>query len=82
MQWNGLKNGVLMSAAMGESFDMLLTIDKNLEFQQNLKKYDIIVVVFDVMQKNVKLYEPLLPAFEAQLPTFVKGSVYQIKSPE
>lgn len=82
MQWNGLKNGMLMSAAIGESFDMLLTIDKNLEFQQNLKKHNIIVVVFDVMQNNVKLYEPLLPVFEAQLPTFVKGSVYRIISPE
>lgn len=82
MQWNGLKNGMLMSAAIGEGFDMLLTIDKNLEFQQNLKKYNIIVVVFDVMQNNVKLYEPLLPVFEAQLPTFMKGSVYRIKLPE
>ena len=79
MQWNGLKNGILMSAAIGEGFDMLLTIDKNLEFQQNLKKHNIIVAVFEVMQNNIKLYEPLLPVFEAQLPTFEKGNVYRIK---
>lgn len=48
MQWNGLKNGILMSAAIGEGFDILLTIDKNLEYQQNLKKNSIIVAVFDV----------------------------------
>lgn len=79
MQWNGLKNGVLMSAAIGEGFDMLLTIDKNLEFQQNLKKHNIIVAVFEVQRNNVKLYEPLLSIFESMLPAFVKGSVYRIK---
>ena len=80
MQWNGLKNGVLMSAAIGEGFDILLTIDKNLEYQQNLKKNSIIVAVFDVRQNNVKLYEPLLPVFEEQVPTFVKGNVYRIEN--
>ena len=82
MHWNGLKNGLLMSAAIGEKFDMLLTIDKNLEFQQNLKKYDIIVAVFEVKQNSVKLFEPLIPVFEAQLPTFVKGNVYRISLPD
>ena len=80
MQWNGLKNGILMSAAIGEGFDILLTIDKNLEYQQNLKKNSIIVAVFDVRQNNVKLYEPLLPVFEEQVPTFVKGNVYRIEN--
>ena len=79
MHWNGLKNGLLMSAAIGEKFDMLLTIDKNLEFQQNLKKYDIVVAIFDVKQNNVKLYEPLIPIFEAQLSTLEKDHVYTIR---
>ena len=78
-QWKGLSNGILMSAAIGEGYDILLTIDRNLEFQQNLKKHNIIVAVFEVKQNNVKLYEPLIPIFEAQLPTFVKGTVYRIK---
>lgn len=79
VQWNGLKNGLLMSAAIGEGFDVLLTIDRNLEFQQNLKKHNIIVAVFEVKRNNVNLYEPLVPVFEAQLPTFVKGTVYRIR---
>ena len=82
MQWDGLKNGLLMSAAIGEGFDMLLTIDKNLEFQQNLKKHNIIVAVFEVKQNSVKLFEPLIPVFEAQVPTFVKGNVYRIHQPD
>ena len=80
MQWNGLKNGALMGVAIDAGFDMLLKIDKNLEFQQNLKKYNIIIAVFDVKQNNVKLFDPLLPVLEAQLPTFSKGNAYRIKS--
>lgn len=71
-----------MSAAVGEKFDVFLTIDKNLEFQQNLKKHDIIIAVFDVMQNNVKQYEPLIPVFEQQLPTFVKGQAHRIRTPD
>ena len=82
MRWNGLKNGALMGVAIDGGFDMLLTIDKNLEFQQNLKKYDIILAVFDVKQNSVKLFEPLMPVFEQQLPTFVKGNAYRIKHPD
>ena len=37
MNWSGLKNGNLMKVAVEESFDVLLTIDNNLEFQQNVK---------------------------------------------
>jgi hypothetical protein len=82
MQWNGLRNGLLMSAAVGEGFDMLLTIDKNLEFQQNLKKHNIIVAVFEVRQNNIKLYEPLIPVFDTQLSRFQKGTAYRIRKPD
>ena len=37
MNWSGLKNGSLMKVAVEENFDVLLTIDNNLEFQQNVK---------------------------------------------
>lgn len=36
--WSGLKNGSLMKEAIANNFDILLTIDKNIGYQQNLKK--------------------------------------------
>ena len=36
--WSGLKNGQLMAAASADEFDILLTIDKNLQHQQNIGK--------------------------------------------
>ena len=36
---SGIKNGVLMTYCVENNFDILLTLDKNLMFQQNLEKY-------------------------------------------
>lgn len=81
MNWRSLRNGNLMRVAIEDEFDVLLTVDKNLEYQQNFGKYDIIVAVFDVLKNTIQHLEPLVPVFEAQLPTFVKGNVYRICQP-
>lgn len=39
MNWGGIKNGKLMTRCTQHSFDILLTIDQNLQYQQNLDKY-------------------------------------------
>ena len=44
MGWSGIKNGELLARAANE-FDALVTVDKNLEYQQNLKALPIAVVV-------------------------------------
>lgn len=43
--WNGVKNGELLKLLLSEGFDALLTFDKNLQHQQNFKKYTITVFV-------------------------------------
>jgi predicted nuclease of predicted toxin-antitoxin system len=43
--WNGIKNGELLKLLLAEGFDALLTFDKNLQHQQNFKKYTIAVLV-------------------------------------
>lgn len=44
-QWNGIKNGELLELLIDNSFDALLTFDKNLQHQQNFSKYAITVFV-------------------------------------
>ena len=44
MGWSGLGNGALLSQA-AIAFDIVLTPDQNIEFQQNLKQLPISVVV-------------------------------------
>lgn len=38
--WNSLENGDLLRAIEKDGFDYLITSDKNLQFQQNLKSYN------------------------------------------
>lgn len=44
-QWNGIKNGELLHLMIEDSFDVLLTFDKNLQYQQNFSKYTLAVFV-------------------------------------
>ncbi len=44
-EWNGIKNGELMKLLIENSYDALLTFDKNLQFQQNFLKYPITVFI-------------------------------------
>lgn len=55
---------------------MLLTIDKNLSFQQNVKQYDLILVVFDSPSSSIEFLQKYIPAFETQLTNFQKGKIY------
>lgn len=61
MKWNSLENGDLLSALVKAGFYALITSDKNLQFQQNLKKFEIKFVVIDAIDNQ---YETVLPAVE------------------
>ncbi len=78
MQWSGIKNGKLMILCEEHGFDILLTIDKNLQYQQNLDKFSVIIVVLNsFISKEAELMMSL-PAFRTQLPSFKKHKVYLI----
>ena|ERR1700719_643950 len=48
--WDTLKNGELLVAAEAGGFDVLLTTDKNMRYQQNLAGRKIGVVVLGLQQ--------------------------------
>lgn len=45
MGWASKKNGELISLMVQEGIEYLITVDKNLEYQQNLSKYSIRLIV-------------------------------------
>ena len=61
MGWTSLGNGELLRQA-APTFDVLLTADQNLEFQQNLAKLPIAVVVLVAPSNRLESLEPLVPA--------------------
>jgi hypothetical protein len=51
--WSGLLNGELLQAAETAGFDVLLTADKNLAYQQNLERRRIAVVALGASRWSV-----------------------------
>lgn len=60
MGWAGLDNGELLAKAEKE-FDVFLTVDRNLTFQQNLPKFDITVLVIRARTNRLRDLVPLVP---------------------
>jgi len=54
--WNGIKNGELLKLLIEHQFSALLTFDKNLQHQQNFKKYTITVFV---LSASINSYDEL-----------------------
>ena len=59
--WEGLANGALLRAATDAEFDLLLTVDKNMEYQQNLSKLPIPIVQLDAPSTAIGSLLPFLP---------------------
>ena len=58
--WAGLKNGALLRQAVGQ-FEVLITMDKNLQFQQNLAAHAIAVVLIRARSNRIQDLRPLVP---------------------
>lgn len=66
-QWNGIKNGELLKLLLDNSFDALLTFDKNLQHQQNFLKYTITVFVLTAPINQYQELTKLTPKIKAYL---------------
>ena len=64
--WAGLKNGTLLRRAATE-FDVFLTMDRNLKFQQNLATLPIAVLVVEAVSNRMEHIVPLVPGILMEL---------------
>ena len=60
MGWSGLKNGELLLRGAAQ-FDVLLTADQNIEYQQNLNTLPVAVVVLIAQSNRIEQLRPLIP---------------------
>ncbi len=74
MGWAGVKNGSLMSLAEAE-FDVFITVDRNLSFQQNLPKFNIAVLVIYAKSNRLTDLQPFAPKILEMLSNVKKGEV-------
>jgi hypothetical protein len=74
MGWDGVKNGRLLALAQVD-FQVFITGDRNLSFQQNLPSFSISVVV--LKSESVRLIHtpPLMPKVIASLSALQAGQL-------
>ena len=77
MGWGGIQNGALLTKAEPE-FDVFITGDRNLSFQQNTTKYDIAIIVLHAPSTQLHHTLPLMAKVLALLPTIQPGQVIDI----
>ncbi len=78
--WSGVKNGNLLALAASK-FDVFITVDKNLPYQQNTTNLPVAIVVLDTLSNELSALLPLIPELLATLErleprsyVFVRGS--------
>ena len=72
MGWAGINDGQLLVLAEVE-FDVFITVDRNLSFQQNLPQFNIAVIVLQARSNRLVDLKLLVPEVLAILPTADRG---------
>ena len=77
MGWSGLKNGELLARSVNP-FDVFLTGDQNLRYQQNLSALPVAVAVIAAKSNRIEDLRPLIPALLASLAALQPRTLVQI----
>ncbi len=75
MGWSGIKNGELLDKMRQERFDVLITGDRNLQFQQHLPAAGVAVVVLRAGSTRLSETLPLMKEVLEQIESLRPGAV-------
>lgn len=74
MGWATIKNGELLALA-AEHFDVFISVDRNLAFQQNVTALAISVIVLSAKSNRLADLKPLVPRLLAAIETIKPRSM-------
>ncbi len=77
--WAGVTNGKLLELLIENKFDVLLTFDKNLQYQQNFIKYTIAVFVLNAPDNSYATLKNLVPKIKYHLTHELRPGPSEIK---
>ena len=60
-QWLGKKNGELLKLMAEDGFDIFVTVDRNLPYQQNLERLPVVIFVLCAANNRRETLKPLIP---------------------
>ena len=77
MGWAGLKNGELLAQA-AQQFDVFITTDQNLEFQQDPSSFSLGFIVLVAPSNDIEVLRPLVPRALEAMVTAQPGQLVRI----
>jgi hypothetical protein len=75
LHWQGKKNGELLGLMTLSGFDVFITLDKNLQHQQNLKRFSIKIIILDSSDSRYQSLQPLISKVTKVLSGKISGQV-------
>jgi hypothetical protein len=77
MGWAGKENGALLQVAESK-FDVLVTVDQKLKYQQSMAGRHIAVVVLVAPRNKIEFLRPLVPELERTLREIKRGELREV----
>jgi hypothetical protein len=77
-RWLGLRNGVLLRAAVDAGFAVFITNDSSIEFQQNVKRIGIAVIALVGFRNRIQDLRPVIPRIVDELRAIQQGQTVTI----
>ena len=77
--WAGLTNGQLLRLASGK-FDVLITADQRMRYQQNLTQFEIGIVVLETFDTTLSGLRGLLPEIRAAIDRVKPGAIIVLEA--
>lgn len=78
--WAGVKNGRLLALASG-TFDVFVTMDKGIPFQQNLHGLPLCIVLLSARSNDLDDLLPLVPLLNRALSAPLPGTTVRVGLP-
>jgi hypothetical protein len=78
MGWHGKKNGELLRLMVGQGFEVMLTVDRNLRHQQNLQAAGVALIVLVAASNRLADLSPFMPSVQAALGSLRPGDAIEI----
>ena len=78
MGWAGTGNGLLLQLAATEGFDVLVTVDRGIEHQQNVRELPIPVVIMLAPRNRLAELQPLVPQVAQVLSDPLENRIYRV----
>lgn len=78
MGWSSKRNGELLKLMLAEGFEALLTVDQGIEFEQNVRKSGIAVILMTARTNRLKELRPLVPQILGALSRVSTGALIRV----